>query len=88
MGRERIGWDGYGPWSREALMLAEVRDCVMHVVYALVRVNGGKIPPPEPFPRPGVVPASIRNEPDPAAVAFLTRRRELHRQQQQQAAAE
>lgn len=71
-------WSGYGPWSREALMLAEVVDHLNRVIYTLIRVNGGKRPPPEPYPRPGVVPKT-RHQQDPKAVAFLAEIRKRRR---------
>lgn len=72
-------WRGYGPWSREAMMLAEVVDNLNRVVYTLIRVNGGKRPPPDPYPRPGVVPKARTREQDPAAVAFLQKLRDRRR---------
>lgn len=72
-------WSGYGPWSREALMLAEVVDHLNRVIYTLIRVNGGKRPPPEPYPRPGVVPKARQRQQDPKAVAFLAEIRKRRR---------
>lgn len=69
------GWVGYGPWSREALMLAELADRLDRVVYALIRVNGGKVPAPTPYPRPGVVPKNAGTT-DPRVVDYLTKFRE------------
>lgn len=72
-------WRGYGSWSREALMLAEVVDNLNQVIYTLIRVNGGKRPAPDPYPRPGVVPKARNREKDPKAVAFLDEIRKRRR---------
>jgi hypothetical protein len=72
-------WSGYGPWSREALMLAEIVDHLNRVIYTLIRVNGGKHPPADPYPRPGVVPKRTNRAPDPRAVSFLSEIRERNR---------
>lgn len=66
--------EGYGPWSGDRSMLAEIRDSVERVVYAVIRANGGKTPPPEPYPRPGVVKAADKHL-DRAAIEYLERLR-------------
>ncbi len=50
---------GHGAWSHEALLLAAVVDSVRNLTWRFVQVNfkdGRTASPPEPLPRPGVVP--------------------------------
>lgn len=83
---------GYGPWSHEATMLAEVCDRLAHVAYVVVRSQGGKAKPSDPYPRPGVVPKVRRRQyrTDPEAFAVLEgfREQQLRIQQQAQAGPE
>lgn len=53
------GADGWGPWSKEALLLAELIDRIRHVEQAVYYSGSdGKRKPAalEPLPRPGVGP--------------------------------
>lgn len=84
MARSGGSWSGYGPWSREALMLAEVVDRLGDVVYTIIRANGGKRPPADPYPRPGVVPKRRARRTDPKAVAYLDQIRKRKQQQTEQ----
>jgi hypothetical protein len=42
-----------GQWSHTDMLLASLIDAVRRTEYVMIRVNGGKGKPPEPFPRPG-----------------------------------
>lgn len=61
---------GYGPWSHTMHMLADVCDRLDRLTFVLARVNGAKVPPPDPYPRPGV-PRKGEQTASPAAIAFL-----------------
>lgn len=59
---------GWGQWSHESLLLAQIVDRLAYVEYAIVAVNSekGKAPkPPQPMRRPGVgAPPGTRRERD------------------------
>lgn len=84
--------DGHGPWSREAMMLAAVRDELAWLRWTTVAIKSekGKQPPhPRPYPRPGVpreAPKASRKA-TPQGTAYLQSLRERHRQIQTQAEA-
>lgn len=80
---QRDGDGGYGPWSRVDYWFASISDRIDQLIYALVRVNGGKPDPPKPLPRPGLVAPSDYAPPDPALVALLEQRRAERRAAQE-----
>ncbi len=50
---------GHGAWTHGELLIAALIDAVRHLTWRFEQVNfkdGRKIPPPEPLPRPGVLP--------------------------------
>lgn len=76
---------GYGPFSREAMILARLVDQVARLEHSLIVLNIGKgkpPPPPDPFPRPGVpLPRSTTARGGTfVPPAYLERMREQHRQ--------
>lgn len=45
---------GYGPWSHEALRLANIEDLLKWLIFAVYAAQGAKPKKPDPTPRPGV----------------------------------
>jgi hypothetical protein len=90
--REQTGDVGYGPWTREALLLAEVIDGQQRMIFTIVRVLGGKGSEPQPYPRPGVLTAQQRArliEPEAVErVLELQQLREEHAQRRADAGLE
>ncbi len=43
-------------WSQMEMLMAALSDAVRRLEYSTIRVQGGKIKPPDPSPRPGVEP--------------------------------
>ncbi len=58
--QQQVDGAGHGPWSREALLLAEVIDTQNRLIYVITRVLGGKGSEPDRYPRPGVLSAHQR----------------------------
>lgn len=51
--------DGYGPWSHEAMLIAQLIDRVDHLAWMQTT---GETPHPTPYPRPGVTRVKIDPE--------------------------
>lgn len=64
------GKRGHGPWSRQHHLLADICDRLDRVAFVVARTQGVKVPPPEPYPRPGVARRGEQTA-SPAAIAFL-----------------
>jgi hypothetical protein len=51
---------GHGPWAHSDLIAAAEVDVLRAILHVLVVTNGGKSQPPDPWPRPGVLPKRRR----------------------------
>lgn len=73
---------GFGPWSHEAFLLADIVDAVRVLLNVTVQAAGGTSNPPKPVRRPGLVDGPRRGL-TRDGVAYLQRHRDAHRREAQ-----